>query len=395
MNQVTLANFDNYSPSGDVAVIAICVVIVILLLTSYVSRTRSFQIFMCIVGLLVAASAVNIGYHGLLMNNDPALYNLIYVMRILYHTLLFDVFFLFVLYTTVVSGMEHRKARIVAIISTLLLVVIVGIDIVRTVTGTGFHIAEDGTVVNRSNLFAIGYVLFIILLLVLMAQIQNLLYKRVMYGFYGTMAISVIVRLGQLPLGQSSLTTMTFVFPVIAMLYIMHSNPYNVTLGAVDVRAMEDMVRNMYARKAPFVFLSLLLPEDDEEGKELPEEIKAVVRKFSIDFFRGCVLFQIGNGHVILMAPKRRNPDFEHRIQNILDAFEVQYQRFHRPYKIVIGESVDEISRKNEYVSLISSIERGMPENSVRLLSPDDIVKFNREEYILRELTEDADDEEE
>lgn len=385
MSQVS---FDNYTRSGDVAVIAICVVMIILLTTSYVSRTRSFRIFMSIIVQLVCAAMVNISYHTLLMAQNPIYHPLIYVQRILYHALLLDVLFLFTLYTTVVSGLEHRKARVVAVISSVLLIGIIIIDIVLTSTGMGFRIGRDGTVLHRTNLFLIGYTLFIIVLVVLMNRARKLLYRRVMYGFYGTMAVSLIVRFTQVALNQSSLTTMTFVFPVIAMMYIMHSNPYNVTLGSVDIHAMEDMVRNMYARKAAFVYLSILLPEYDEEGKELPPEVRAVIRRFTGDYFRSSVLFQVDNGHMVLIAPKRRNPDYERRFENILKGFDKQYARFHIPYKIVIGESMEEISRKNEYVSLIKSIQKGMPENAVHRACQEDIDRFNRSEYILRELTD-------
>ena len=59
--------FDNYNRMGDVATIAICCVIFILLATSYISRTRSFWIFCVLVGVLLAAAILNIGYHDMLM----------------------------------------------------------------------------------------------------------------------------------------------------------------------------------------------------------------------------------------------------------------------------------------------------------------------------------------
>ena len=385
---MTQPGFENYTRAGDVASIAVCLVIVILLTTSYVSRTRSFHIYMNIIFSIVAAALINIFYHELLTKNDPGLYTVIYIFRILYELFLFDVFFLFVLYTTEVSGMEHRKARAAAVVSSLLLVLIVVADIVMTVRGVGFQIAEDGTLHSRTNLFMIGYVLYVALLAVLMRRAQRFLYKRVMYGFYGTMAVSVLLRFGQLGLNQSSLTTMTFVFPAIAMLYIMHSNPYNVTLGTVDVRAMEDMVRIMYARKAPFLFLSVFLPDYGEEGKELPEELRAEIRGFADTYFNGGVMFQTGNGELVLLAPERRNQNAEQRIQNALAAFETYYKRFRVPYKLIVGESVDEISRKNEYVSLIRSVWREMPENTMHRMGPDDIARFNRSEYILRQLAD-------
>ena len=388
MDQTALIGIDNYSPVGDVAVVAMCLVIVIMLLTSYVSRTRSFHIFLGIVGLLAAAAVVNIAYHGLLSTGNQGLISLVYVLRVLYQAVLFNVLFLFALYATVVSGMEHSRARAVAIGSTVLLVVVIVLDIVMTATGIGFQVTESGQVVSRTNLFLIGYVLFVVLIVVLVRRVGKLLYKRVVYGFLGIIVVSVAIRLGQLPLHESSLTTMTFVFPVIAMLYLMHSNPYNVSLGAVDRRALEDMVGTLHERQEHFVFMSLLMPDFDSEGREFPDEIKALVRKFSAEDFKGCILFQIGNGHLLLIAPTKRNPNFESRITGILEHFMQHYHRFQFPYTIVIGESIGEIGEKNEYVSFVQDVHRSTPENTVHRVNPEDVARFNRNEYVLQELAD-------
>ena len=388
MNHTIRTTFENYTRTGDFAVIAICTVMIILLFTSYVSRTKSFRIFSGINAVLIIAALVNIIYHEMIRLDRPDLFTLICVLRILYQALLFGVFFLFALYIMEISGLERRKARMIAAGFIALVVLFVAIDIIRDLTNGGFQNAADGSVIQKTSLFTIAYIVFSVLLILLLTRVRNLVYRRVLYGFYGTMAISLLTRIGQQLLNQASLTTMCFVFPVIGMSYIMHSNPYNVRLGSVDIRAMEDYVRNMQARKEPFFFLSLLLPDFEGEGKELPEEIRAQVRRFSTAYFRGCVLFQIGNGHVILMVPKRRNEDYEQRRAVILEAFDKQYQRFRRSYKIVTGSSMDEISKKNEYVSLIRYINRDMQENTVHRVEPDDIVQFNRSEYILRELTD-------
>lgn len=388
MDQTALIGIDNYSPVGDVAVIAMCVSIVIMLLTSYVSRTRSFHIFMGIVALLALAAMANIFYHALLDIGNPDYYSLVYVLRVLYQAMLFNILFLFALYATVVSGLEHRKARYVAIGATVLLIVIVVLDIIFAATGIGFQITEDGRVVSRTNLFIIGYLIFVVLIVVLVRRVGELLYKNVVYGFLGIIAVAVVVRLGQLPLHESSLTTMSFVFPVVAMLYVMHSNPYNMSLGTVDKRALEDTVATMYERHESFIFMSLHLPDYDGEGRELPEEIKALVRQFSSEDFRGCILFQLDNGHLLMVVPLKHNPDFENRIVGILAHFDEQYERFKLPYTIVIGKDIDEISEKNEYVSFITSVHRSMPANTVRRVGPDDIVRFNREEHILQELAD-------
>ena len=52
MNQMMEVTFDNYTRSGDVAVMALCVVMGILLLTPYVTRTRAYRIFTSITVML-------------------------------------------------------------------------------------------------------------------------------------------------------------------------------------------------------------------------------------------------------------------------------------------------------------------------------------------------------
>ena len=386
MTQLSQTSFDNYTVSGDVAVILICAAIVILLKTSYVSRTRSLRIFMNVIVSLVLAAGVSIAYHAVVSLDDPSLFGWIYFLRIFYQAMVFDVFFLFTLYLTEISGMKRKQAKKTAIVSVSIMTVIIVFDVVRTLLGYGFRISEDGTVVHKTNLFVVGYLIYVVLIVFLLYKAKSFLFRRVMYGFYGMMFLSVALRVGQVATEQSSLTTMTFVFPVIAMLYLIHSNPYNVTLGSVDVHAMEDMVRLMYAGGEDFVISSLLLPEYDKEGSEIPDEIKAQVRKFSLDFFKSSVLFQIGPGHLVLIIPKRSNPDHRAGMDKMLENFYIQFGRFRKSYKIVIGESIDEIGEKNEYASLIRSIERDMEQNSVHRIVPADIERYNRAEYILGEL---------
>lgn len=109
MNRVSQISFDNYTPAGDVAVVAICLVMVILLLTSYVSRTRSFRIFANILVSLVIAALVNIVYHALLSNYTPGFRIWIYITRVLYEAMLYGVFFLFALYSIEITGLERRR----------------------------------------------------------------------------------------------------------------------------------------------------------------------------------------------------------------------------------------------------------------------------------------------
>ena len=90
-------------------VTAICFVIIIQLVFSYVNRSRSYRIFVSLVGFLLAAAWFNITYHMLASYNDPLFYPTAYTMRFLYHATLFTIFAHYVIYFAEVTRLERRR----------------------------------------------------------------------------------------------------------------------------------------------------------------------------------------------------------------------------------------------------------------------------------------------
>ena len=387
-----LAGLSDYSRMGDVAVIAICCVIFVLLSTSYVVRSKSYRVFSAIVGWIVLAAIVNVGFNELLNRSDLVINNpytigILYLLRVLYHILLFNVFFGFVLYAIVVANVEKRMGRIIAWIATLAFMAIVGIDIAMTLSGHGFSInKETGVAEGGSNVFMIGYVVFVVFISVLLFRFRKLIYKRILWGFGLTMLLSVIIRFAQLFIGESSLTTMTFLLPALAMLYIVHVNPYDVSTGTLNIKSMEDMIKNLYSKKKEFIIMSLQLPDFVGEGKTLPETVKNQTRRFTVEYFRNGTLFQIGNGQIIMIARKDSNPDYNDWMKTILNAFQEQYRLHQMPYKIVYGESVMDSIGEDEYLSLIDYIHKDIPDNTTHRINVTDISRFKENKYIIAQL---------
>ena len=394
-----LSNISSYSRMGDVATIAICCVVFILLSTSYIIHDKSFRIFASIVGLVVVAATINVGFNMVLVHkdliaNNPMLIGVLYLLRVLYHVMLFAILFWFALYATTVSKMEHKKAKISAYFGTILFLIFVAADVVLTILGHGFIIDKaTGEVVSdglfgfsQLDVFMVGYVVFVIYLAVLLFRIRKLVYKRVLLAFLATMTLSVIIRFAQMFLKETSLTTLTFVFPVLTMLYTMHVNPYNVNIGTLSSREMEDMVKNLYQKKKQFIIMSLYLPDFSGEGKVLPEVVKEQTRRFITNYFRDGILFQPKNGQIIMIAKKETNPDYESWIQTILNAFQEQYNIHKMPYKIVIGESFEKEISENEYLSLIDSVHATIQNNVTHRIDGNDIAHFKQNKYIVEQL---------
>ena len=372
-----------FSPVGNITVVTICFVMIILILFSYIRRSHSFRIFLSLVAFLVLAALADIlSYSFVGFGAD----SFVYTLRCVYHMFLYAIFLGFVLYICEITRLEQKKRIPFMAAAIAIFLIVVGLDIVGTlmaILGAG---ASDVESLERRSVFIFGYAAFMILLVVLILYVRNRLYRRVMQGFYGAMAVSVAVLLLQGINRQSSFTVATFLYPIIAMFYIMHSNAYDAELGAIDRRALEDWVRFNHEKKNEFKFMSLCLPQFNEDGRVLPEALQATIRRFAADFFRGGVLAQVGRGHIILFFRKDRNKDYEDRVKRILEAFQKEYERFGYDYWLVIGDSMEEISAKNEYVSFIHSIHRRMPLNTTHYVEEIDVRQFNRTENILRQL---------
>ena len=378
--------FDNYNPTGDVIVVAICIVMLILVSVSYVTKTKNFSIFITMIAYLVFAAMADYAHHEWFTYISDGNYSPVYAIRIVYHALLFSLLLLYVFYIIEMQHLEISKRIPVMFISTAVYAVVIIADIVSTLNGSSFKLNKNGTAVSGLNVFLVGYIAFIVIIVFLMVVFRDRIYKKAMFGFYGSMLVSFLILFYQGRYGQSSYTVASFLFPVIAMMYLVHSTPYDVELGTINVMAIKDMVRYNYEKKRELLYMSLYMPDFDSEGKLIPEALQKTIRNFAAEYFKKSVLFQISNGHVILFAPKKSNPDYENRLNKILNAFHDEYEKFKFDYKVVIGETIDEISRKNEYLSFIENIYRHMELNEVHIVDKDDVTVFNKYAYIFEQL---------
>lgn len=377
-------HFSSYSPAADIVVAAICLVMMVLVYFSYISRTRGSRLFLTMVALVFVAACSDILFYTLAVRQEfQAVANWV---RCVHHAALLLIFVYYIAYICEVTHYEnHQRALFLA---NLIYAVSMLADVIVTAQGLTFIVEETGIRFIRRGIFIYAYLSYTILCIILLTRVRRLLFRRIMFGFYGTIAISLAVLIIQGVKQQSSFTVSTLLLPVIAMMYVMHSNPYDALLGTNDITAMQDYVQYCYEKKLSFIFMSLYLREFEEEGTEIPQKVQAGIRQFTDQVVRKARLFKVGKGHMILIFLKKQYPDYEQKIKSIFEAFYPLYDTFHYDYKIVIGESLDEISEKNEYVSYIRTIHRSMAECTVHRIDAEDVKAFNHNEYILKELAD-------
>ncbi|MCR5406605.1 MAG: EAL domain-containing protein [Lachnospiraceae bacterium] len=378
--------FDNYITGADIVVLAVCIVIGVLLATSYVTRTKTFVLFINMIVYLFLAAVSDLILHDYYVHITDGNYTPIYVIRVFYHAFLFSLFLLFAVYLVAILKLPKSKKVPIMTVSTVIYVIVLVTDIVTSITGTGFRLNSDGTVYSGINIFMIGYVAFTALLTFVLLKYRTRVYRKALMGMFGTMIVAVLMLYNQGRHEQSSFTVAAFLLPVIAVFYFFHATPFNIETGTISASSISDAVSYYYSKKREFYYISLFLPNFQFENKPLPEDLRGAIREFPSKHFKKSVMFYATNGHMILMMPAKPNLDFDNKIQTVIGAFMAEYEKYHYDFKLIIGKSMEEISRKNEYLSFINIIQKRMEYNTVHMVSDEDMTAFNRSEEILRQL---------
>ncbi|MCR4605103.1 MAG: EAL domain-containing protein [Eubacterium sp.] len=379
--------YHNYTPVGDVLVMGLCLVIVVLMQAAYIVRTKNFRIFQLMILSLILAAVTDMGYHILLNNIDDSVNIYTYVLRALYHFFLFSNLFLYIIYVMEPLNLNPKTDKRYVVIAAAGFIGGTVYDVLGTVLGFGFRIEDSGKVYEGFNIFSVGYVFFVGIILFLLIRYRARLAKQILFGIIGTYVVSFLLISIQGMHGQTSFTSAAFLFPAITLFYLIHSNPYDIELGAVGVGAFEDLVTFLENHKnEKRVIISLFMHEFESESKNYPREMIEMLRDFSYASFKGATLFQLSNGRIALSLNPKKNPNYEKAIQSIEADFDAHYSSVSYDCKIVCLETVSDVTENHDYVRLMRFVEEGMHENSIHFIDEKDLENFREMNYILLQL---------
>ena len=379
--------YENYSPVGDVLVLAISIVFFILIRAAYINKQKNYAIFLRILILLPVAAVCNILFH-IFMNNIGEVENsLIYLTRMGYHMSLFGMLVLYISYVvetvkfTDGTGKKYMHAAYVGFAAVVLY------EFTGIIFRFGFYIDDLGQVHGGFPFFAIGYVYFIAIAVWALYKGSESIYKQIIRGVLGCTLVSFVVMFLQGVHGQRSFTTASFTFPVFALLYLVHANPYDLTIGTIGADSFRDLIHYSYERKRSLYIMSLYLPDFDRPGSKYPDYIQSNIRSVSNKFFKGATLFEVGDGHLILTIDIVRNPDYAQSGQKMIESFLEKYEQYHYDYKITKVKTVDD-GDKLDYLNLIQYVQNRTPSNCVREIGEKEIESFREHKYIVQQLAD-------
>ena len=378
--------YSNYTPTGDILVIASCLVFAILFSTAYINRSKSFLIFRNTLILIVTAAISHICYHDFSSSPDTVPHIAIYISRWIFHLCIFGIFFCYIQYIREIMHLDFNTGRPFMFLGCAGLAVIFLYDILGTFLRLTWYVDASGEIHSWINLFPLFYFYFLGILIYMMVRYRSRIYKQIVVGVLLTSLVSLIIMLIQGYLDQTSFTVAAFLFPSYAILYLIHSNPYDTEIGAVNIAAFEDLISFSYIHKNDLLIMSLFMRDFDVKGTKFPQEMQDTIRYYNHHFFKGALLFQISGGHIVLVADIAKNPDYDQRLKAMVGDFVLQHSKFRYDYKVIFLKTLDEISKNNDYVGLLHYLEDNMNEQEIKYVNEKDIENYRKYRYIISEL---------
>lgn len=386
MTQALLTYYENYTPVGDILTLAACIVFIILIRHAYINRTKSFFYLKSAIIMIMASAAFDIIYHISVqyIGKIPVFVN--YFARGIYHFALYSVLWLFVLYTKTLLGLDRKEARPYFIFAAIGFLIVGAFEIVGTIAGIGYYIDENGGVHSGFPIYPFAYVYLVAVIFAMVMKHQHRFVRMVILSVVETVAASFIVMGIQRLCNQTSFTVATFMFPVFALLYHVHSNPYDIETGTVSEHAFEDFVELAGSKGENCYFMSMYMHDFEGKGRKYPRQIQQAVRYFSTKFFKSATLFQISGGHMILTVETRKNPGYMERSQWMMDEFLKVYPQHRIDYKIVFIESDPRLAKGNDYIAFLHYMHDNMEQNSFVRTENKEVEAYLTNQYIISEL---------
>ncbi|MEE3392537.1 MAG: EAL domain-containing protein [Lachnospiraceae bacterium] len=382
----SLSFYSNYTPAVDVVIFTMCILILILMLTTYINRDRFYFAFRCIFVCVALSGGGSLFFH-LWLEMYPTS-PLIYLFRLFFHFFTLCTMTSYLAYILIAISSSKRRNELMLVTSFFINLGVIACDIIGSVYHWGFSLdnpPEGGP--YSISVFRIVLFLYFAFGVAELAIHKKQLFPQIFKGIMWTLFLSIMILVTEIFNNQSSFALFALAMPMIALLFLMHANPYDAGLGTLDQRAFSDYIEEKYKHHKELAFISVYIPEF-EGNIGFPTALKKMIKDFYNKHSRKAVLFKITNGRLIMVIRGRKvNMDRVRFIAELFrDKLEKEYTAYKYDYKLVVTKTYDGLSHGNDYISFIKYIEKSMAFNTIETSSSQQFEDYNDMQYILYEL---------
>lgn len=380
-SMVGMASPHSYTPVGDVTVVGMCMLIFLLLIQTCIRKNKDFIVLIMMLVLTCISAFTEIMYQFVQAAGTVHILSA-YLFRSLHHISLSALLVLYIHYLQnsfrVSSTHKDRTFKITSGMAILA----VAVDTLGTPLHYSFYIEGDGTVHNLFNVYALLLFVFNITVFYLIIHYRERVIKQVFWGLLSANLVSVVIMIIQRVNDQMSYTGVTYFFPIMAIVFIFHSNPFDLNTGAASDTYL---FHALDVTREPLLLVSYQIKNFSRiivESKDLKYEYHRFLRHH----VRKGIIYRLENDRLVLTMPKMDDESQEQFLKKLHEGFLESYAKLEMDFKTVVMETTDEVQSSTDYIRIIEDAERMMPFNTVHRITDADIEMYYKSSYILSEL---------
>ncbi len=386
---MTLEQFEmQYTPVGDIIAIALSLLLGVLVAVTYVSKTKAFSIFQWMLTSEGISAIADLIYHQIIATRASGSVAVIavYTLRMVQHIASFIVPYLFMIYLLELLVLPRAVLRRYCFIGGCGFIFLVVTDLALSLTGKGFaYRPEEGYISEGNILFVLVDLFYIGILFFILFRYHKRMVRQIFIGLSLTVFLCVLMQTVQGMHYQTSFTTVIFMLPIIALMYLLHSTPYETTTGAINEASFSELIAESYAKKHKFriMFLHIM---NFEGYNSFTEEMQFAIFRFFTGIVKRPTLFRVAGGRLALVFREKYNPDVEATTRRVEEDFSKLYEKLQLSFKTVVMDTDDVLSKNQSYADFLIFMEDRIPANIYYHVTEKDIELYKRRMFILEQL---------
>lgn len=369
----------NYSCISDIVVCIISILMLILLRTTYLTKTKGLLLLKLGLFNIVYCSLISQWLYGYLI---PKLGKvnifLIYTgYNILHIGYIFELaLFLFYMYELINF---HNKLMKIGVVSLVCIYTI--LELTSVFTHISFWIDEDNTIHNNgmTSLYLVWYIIMITIFLATIIIENRVIVNRIYQSIFAIFSFCIFLTIFQFISSIESFTTLSFLLPVVVIVFLFHSNSYNSSYGALDGNALRGRLQDLIGSKHQFNFIYIQIPNftnieyDARTAKDFNTFTKLTGYK---DY-----LFRYDTDIFVMLYDSKVDVNC---ISDFFNKLHISYQLTH---KIIVVKSNSICKDLNDYIEVCNLVLNKMS-YSFYEVTEKDLDRFSKGIIIKRELAD-------
>lgn len=391
LNPSNAVLLDNYSSVGDMTLVILCILLLTILRQTFLKHSKLFFLFKIDISALCISSVSNIlFYHtATYYDNDMALF----VLHAINHISLLYIFCQYIVYMTILLNISGRRRALLNWSSYALLTITGILDALSPALHLNLYRDASGHWVNLHSIwqpFNIAYSIYMVVLLVIIIGYYKYLPVKLANVLLFTEAMCLYIAVSENIHGHNSYLALTFLLPILVILYMVHAHSYSLKTGALNAASMDEYLSHQKNRKNTTFYLCLSFNTDSEFV--LPDEIGKMFYNFWRSYFKSAIFFH-PTSHFFVLAVDAKHMDkpTERAMELIHNDFEPKFNAYRIPYKVVIFRHADFCDSNEKLLDLYNFVAKKLPVNTIKICDAADYRAFQRRNYIISQLKDISD----